>query len=110
MVADAAFSWPARNVVLHAVASEHLHLAVVHLCGQGNFQDTLRSAQNLAQAGVELQEFRGHVELNLCDPEGVQVFARSNARHHGRCAYLTRNCGLCDRGHWRRSFRLLDLP
>src|SRR6266478_3225023 len=110
MKPDAALARPARHVVLHAVAGKHLHLAVVHLGGQGNFQHALRSAQNLPQAEIELQEFGGHVELNLRDAKRIQVLARGDAGHHGRCAYLScRGCGLCDRGHWRRSFRLLDL-
>src|SRR5260370_536717 len=55
-------------------------------------------------------QFGGHVELNLRDAEWIQVLARRDAGHHGGCAYLScRGCGLCDRGHWRRSFRLRDL-
>src|SRR5207253_4848576 len=53
--------------------------------------------------GIKLQEFGCHVELNLRDAKRVQVFARGNAGHHGRCAYLScRGCGLCDRGHRRQ--------
>ncbi len=54
MVADAALSGPARNVVLHAIPGEDFYLAVVHLGRKGNFQNALRSAQDLAQAGIEL--------------------------------------------------------
>src|SRR5437016_3404131 len=110
MEANAAFAGPARHVVLHTVAGEDFHLAVVHLRGQGNFQHALGSAQNLPQAKIELQEFGSHVKLNLRDAKRVQILAGSDAGHHGRHAYLScRGCGLCDRGHWRRSFRLLDL-
>ncbi len=110
MEADAAFAGTARHVVLHAVAGEHLYLAVVHLRRQGNFQHALGRAQNLAQTGIELQKFGRHVKLNLRDAKRIQVLAGSDAGHHGWCAYLScRGCGLCDRGHWRRSFRLLDL-
>ena len=110
VIADAALAWPARHVVLHAEAGKHLNLAIVHLRRQGNFQHALGSAQNLPQAGIELQEFRCHVELNLRDAKRIQVLAGSDAGHHGRCTDLScRGCGLCDRGHRRRSFRLLDL-
>ena len=44
MEADTALARPARHVVLHAVAGEYLHLAVVHLGRQGDFQYALRSA------------------------------------------------------------------
>ena len=53
MVADAAFAGAARDVVLDAIAGEDFHLAVVHLCGQGNLKNALRGAEDLAQAGIE---------------------------------------------------------
>src|SRR6266436_3304223 len=110
VIADAPLARAARNVVLHTVAGKHLYLAVVHLGRQGNFQNALGRAQNLPQAGIELQEFGRHVELNLRDAEGIQVFTWSDAGHHGRRTNLScRGCWLCDRGHRRRSFRLLDL-
>ena len=66
--------------------------------------------QELAQVGIEFYEFRGHIELNLRDAKWVKVFARSDARYQRGCSYLFAwDCGFCDRGHQRRSFRQLDL-
>ncbi len=89
MVADASFSGSSRDVVLHPVAGQHFYLPVIHLCRDGNLQHALGRAQYLPQSGIELQEFRRHIELNLRDAEGVQVFPRSNARHHRRRANLS---------------------
>ncbi len=110
VITDAALPRPASNVVLHAEAGEHLHLAVVHLRRQRYFQHAFRGAQNLPQARIQFQEFRCHIELNLRDTKWIQILARGDARHHRRGANLScRSCGLCDRGHRRRSFRLLVL-
>ncbi len=97
VVADAALRRPARHVVLHPKAGEHLHLPVVHLRGDGGFQDALWRAQNLPESEIELQVFRGHIELNLRDAERIQIFARGNPGHH--------RLGLRfhGRGHWRFS-------
>ena len=65
MEADAALGRAAGDVVLHAIAGKHFDLAVVELYGHGDFQDAPRRAQDLAQAGIELQELRRHVELDL---------------------------------------------
>ena len=100
MVADAALAGSARHVVLHAVAGENFYLTVIHLCRDGNFQDALGSAQDLPQSGIELQEFRGHIELNLRDAKWVEVFARSDTRHHRGSADLSQwGSGLYNRGH-----------
>jgi len=71
MIANPSLARSARDVVLHAVSGQDFHLAVIHLRGQGNFQHALRSAQDLAKAGIELQELGGHVELNLRDTERI---------------------------------------
>ena len=68
--------------------------------GYGDFQDALGGTQNLAQSGIQLKKFRGHIELNLGDAKWIEVLARSNARNHGRANLSNRWCGLCDRSHW----------
>ena len=40
--------------------------------------------KNLAQARIELQEFRRHIELNLRDAKRIQIFARRHARNRRR--------------------------
>ena len=79
----------ARDVVLHAKAGKHFYLAVIHLHGNGDFQNSLRRAKNLAQAGIELEELSGHIELDLRDAERVQILARRHARSIGCGAALT---------------------
>jgi hypothetical protein len=54
----------------------------------------------LAKAGIKLEEFGSHVELNLRDAKRIQILAWSNTRDHW-C-----DCWLGDRGHRLRSFRL----
>ena len=44
MEANAALARAPRHVVLHAITGEHLHLTVVHLRRQGNFQHALGCA------------------------------------------------------------------
>ena len=60
---DAALGGPARDRVLHAVAREDLDLLVVQLDRDRDDQLPLRRAQQLARAGVELEELGGAVEL-----------------------------------------------
>ena len=93
MKTDSACARTARNVVLHAVTGEDFHLAVVHFGGNGDFQNAFGRAQNLAQAGIEFQKFRGHIELNLGDAKWIQILARSNARHHGAPICLSGGVG-----------------
>src|SRR5205085_9010432 len=52
MKADAAFGWPARDVVLHAIALEDLHVAAVHLHGDRDDQLALRVLQDLPRGFV----------------------------------------------------------
>src|ERR1700733_4174174 len=93
MKTNATLARPARNVVLHSEAGEHLYLPVVHLGGNGNFQDALGRPQNLPQARIQLQTLRRHIKLDLRYAERIQILARSYARNHRG------NTGLGDRGH-----------
>src|SRR5260221_3401023 len=101
MVPNAALAGSARNVVLHAVSSHPPQLAIVHFGRKRDFENALRRAQHLPQSWIELQKFRGHIELDLRDTEWIQILARGNPRHD----WL--DCWFYDRGHRRRSFRLL---
>ena len=103
MIANAAFAWPARNVVLHAESGHHAQLAVIHFRRQRHFQDPFGRPQHLPQSWIELQEFRRHVKLDLRDAKRIQILARSNPRHERL------DCWLYDRGHRRRSFPLLGV-
>ena len=83
MITDAAFRRTARDIVLHAETGEDFHLAVIHLHRHGNFQDSFRRAQDLAQTLIEFQKFRGHIELKLRDAKWIQILARRHARSNG---------------------------
>ena len=63
VVADAALGRAAAEVVLDAVAGEDLDAAVVHLDREVDGQLAARLAQDLAQAGVEVEPVGGEVEL-----------------------------------------------
>ena len=58
---------PRPEVVLDAVAGEDLDRAVVHLDREVDGELATRLAQDLAQAGVEVEPFGGQVELPLGD-------------------------------------------
>ena len=79
MVAKTALRRSARHVVLHAIAGKNLHLPVIHLRGDGNFQHALGRAQDLPQSRIQLQVLSGKIELNLSDAKRVQVLARRDS-------------------------------
>ena len=60
--ADAALGRPARRVVQHAVAGEHLDLAVVHHHRDRDGDLLLGVAQHLVQAGLEIEQLGRAVE------------------------------------------------
>ena len=62
-VADAALVRAAGVVVLHAVAREGAHAAVVHLDGEVHGELAARPAQRFPQAAVQAQDVRRRVEL-----------------------------------------------
>ena len=82
MKAKSALGRAARDIVLHAKSGEDFHLAIVEFYGNRDFHDALRRAQNLPQARIELQELRGHIELELRDAKRVQIFARRHPREN----------------------------
>src|ERR1039458_7690520 len=68
-----AFRRAARDIVLHAKSGEHFQLAVIHFHGNGNFKNPFRRAKNLAESGIELQKFSGHIKLELRDAKRIQI-------------------------------------
>ena len=67
MVAEAALGRAAAEVVLDAIAGEHLDAAVVHVDREVDRQLTARFAEDPAEPRVEAQAIGGQVELPLCD-------------------------------------------
>jgi hypothetical protein len=63
VIADAPLGRAERDVVLHAVAGEHLDLAVVHLDGARHGDLPLGVGEDLPDAGVEAEEPCRAVEL-----------------------------------------------
>ena len=63
VVADAALRGSERDVVLHAVAGEDLDLAVVHLHGAGHDDLPLGMREHLPDAGFEIEDAGGALEL-----------------------------------------------
>src|SRR5262249_5453205 len=76
--ADAAFGWSAGDIVLYAVAREHLHAAVIHAHGKVDGQLAFGSAQNRAHLLAEVEEFGGSVELGDGNRERVEHFRLFN--------------------------------
>src|SRR5579871_4782570 len=76
MIADAALSRAAGQVILHAVAFEYLNSPVVHAHGDGNNQLPLGLFQDVAQSCIEFQMIGRGIELLLGDLKRVQDFAR----------------------------------
>ena len=82
VVADAALGRAAAEVVLDAVAGEDLDGAVIHLDREVDVQLAAGLAQDLAQAGVEVELVGGDVELLLRDVprvDGRRRLARSSS-------------------------------
>ena len=73
VIADAALPGPAADVVLHAVAGEDLHAAVVHGDGEVDGELTLRDAEHPTHAVVEIELVRRMVELGLGDGPDVRA-------------------------------------
>ena len=71
VVADAALGRAAAEVVLDAVAGEHLDRAVVHVDREVDGQLAARLAQDPAQPWVEVEALGGQVELALRHFPGV---------------------------------------
>ena len=63
VIADAALRRAERDVVLHAIAGEHLDLAVVHLDRTRDDDLPLGMGQDLPDAGVEVEDAGGSVEF-----------------------------------------------
>ena len=76
MIADAALGWTERDVVLHAIAGEDFDLAVVHLHRARHGDLPLGVREDLPDAGFEVQDACGFVELLQ---HGVED--RSGGRH-----------------------------
>ena len=57
------FAGPERDVVLHAIAGEDLDLAVVHLHGTRDDDLPLGMREDLPDAGIEVEDAGGAVEL-----------------------------------------------
>ena len=73
MVADPALGRPAAQVVLDAVAGEHLDAPVVHLHREVDGQLAARLAQHAAKTGIEVESFGGEIELPLRNRPGVDL-------------------------------------
>ena len=71
VVADAALGRPAAEVVLDAVAGEHLDRTVVHLHREVDGELAAWLAEDAAEAGVEIEAVGSQVELLLRDVPGV---------------------------------------
>ena len=82
VVADAALGGPAAEVVLDAIAREHLDGAVVHLHREVDGELAAGLAQDAAQARVEVEHLGREVELVLRDLPGVDL-RRGVFRRHG---------------------------
>ena len=63
VIADAALGRAERDVVLHAIAGEDLDLAVVHLHGAGHDDLALGLGEDLPDAGFEIENAGGDLEL-----------------------------------------------
>ena len=63
VVADAAFAWAARAVVLHTVRLEYANAAVIHLDRQRQNVGAMWPAQNFTQALFKPQFLGGSIEL-----------------------------------------------
>jgi hypothetical protein len=71
VVADPALRRPARDVVGHAVAAEHLDRPVVHLHRDRDLDRLLRLRENLDQVGVEREDLADPAQLRLGQLVGV---------------------------------------
>src|SRR2546422_237870 len=74
VVPDPALERPDRVVVLHAVAGENPHLAVVHLHREVHRELAARVLQDLEEPGVQVQLLAGPVDLLPGDVKGIQRF------------------------------------
>jgi hypothetical protein len=68
------FAGAAGQVVLHAVAFEHLNSPVVHAHGDGNNQLPLGLFQDGSQSRIQFEVIGRSVELLLGDFKGIQDF------------------------------------
>ena len=83
VVPDAAFSGSAGQVVLHAVAFEHLNSPVVHAHGDGNNQLSLGLFQDGSQSLVQFEVIGRNIELLLGDLKGIEDFLGQYGCTHG---------------------------
>ena len=74
MEAQTSLRRPTREVVLNAVAGEHVNAAIVHVNREVNDEFALDLAQDLAEAILEIKDVSRPVELLLGDDIGTLCF------------------------------------
>ena len=80
MEANAAFGWPARDVVLDSVASKYANTAIVHMNGEAYGKLAVTVAKHLAVAIIEVKQIRRLIELFLCDAKRVRLLSLNHHR------------------------------
>ena len=89
VVAEAALGGTAAQVVLDAVAGEHLHVPVVHRHREVDGELAAGLPQDLAQAGIQVEPLGGEIELTLRHRPGVHDGSRVLRGHVRRSS----SCG-----------------
>ena len=71
VVPEATLGGAAHDVVMHPIAREDAHRAVVHLHREVALELPLGLPQDQAHAGIKVEQLRCAVELSLCHMPGV---------------------------------------